>query len=60
MARDIAGIHGRELKAINQAINMNRKRFMDGMDVIDIKGAEAAVNLIDSGIFTQNGSIKLT
>lgn len=36
-ARDIARIHGKELKHINQAINMNRKRFRDGVDVIDLK-----------------------
>lgn len=36
-ARDIASIHGKELKHINQAINMNRKRFRDGVDILDLK-----------------------
>ncbi|MBM6956712.1 phage antirepressor KilAC domain-containing protein [Ligilactobacillus salivarius] len=35
LVRDIAVIHGKEVRQINQAINMNRKRFKDGIDVID-------------------------
>ncbi|MDN3202190.1 ORF6N domain-containing protein [Enterococcus faecalis] len=42
--KDIAGIHNREVKVINQAINMNIKRFIDGVDIIDLK---SKVNLID-------------
>lgn len=42
--KDIAGIHEREVKVINQAINMNIKRFIDGVDIIDLK---SKVNLID-------------
>lgn len=56
LAKDIAEIHGRELKVINQAINMNRKRFKDGIDIIDVKGTEFEVNLIDHGIITQNAA----
>ena len=54
LAKEIANIHGRELRVINQAINMNRTRFTDGLDIVDLKGAEFAINLIDSGIYTQN------
>ena len=46
LVKDIATIHGRPVKAINQAINMNRARFKDGIDVIDLK--------------IESGSIKLT
>lgn len=37
LAKEIAEIHGRELKKINELINKNRKRFVDNVDVIDIK-----------------------
>ena len=35
--KDIAEIHGRDLKDINRLINNNRKRFEDGIDIIDLK-----------------------
>ena len=54
LAKDIAEIHGRELRVINQAINLNRKRFRDGLHVIDIKGTDFEINLIDHEIFVQN------
>lgn len=54
LVKEIANIHGRELRVINQAINMNKTRFTDGVDIVDLKGAEFAINLIDSGIYTQN------
>ena len=53
LVKDIAVIHGKEVRQINQAINMNRKRFKDSIDVIDLKGNNFAINLMDSG-FTQN------
>ncbi len=37
LAKDVALIHGRPVKAINQAINRNRKRFKEGIDLIDLK-----------------------
>ncbi|MDU7086159.1 MAG: ORF6C domain-containing protein [Clostridium sp.] len=54
LVKELASIHGRELKAINQSINMNKERFKDGIDIIDLKGTGFAVNLIDSGIYSQN------
>lgn len=36
LVKDIAKIHGKELRQINQAINMNRKRFKDGIDIVDL------------------------
>lgn len=35
LVKDIALIHGKEVRQINQAINMNRARFKDGIDIID-------------------------
>lgn len=55
LVKDIAAIHGREVKAINQAINMNRKRFIDSVDIIDLK---SKVNQND--LTGQSESIKLT
>lgn len=37
LARDVAEIHGAELKAINQNINRNIKRFRENVDIIDLK-----------------------
>ncbi|MGU8769046.1 ORF6N domain-containing protein [Clostridium perfringens] len=54
LVKEVASIHGKELKVINQAINMNRNRFKDNIDIIDLKGTEFEVNLIDHGIYTQN------
>lgn len=36
LVRDIASIHGKELRQINQAINMNQKRFKNGIDIVDL------------------------
>ena len=54
LVKDIADIHGRTTKVINQAIKMNRHRFKNNIDVIDLKGTGLEVNLIDHKIFTQN------
>lgn len=37
LVKDIARIHGREVKAINQAIKLNNIRFKGGVDIIDLK-----------------------
>lgn len=44
LAKTVAELHQMELKAVNQAINKNRSRFRDGIDVIDLKNS---VNQID-------------
>lgn len=49
LVKDIALIHNKSVKAINQAINMNINRFRDEIDIIDLKGIDFAVNLIDLG-----------
>ncbi|MBF0702289.1 ORF6N domain-containing protein [Ligilactobacillus murinus] len=53
LVKDIAEIHKRSSKVINQAINMNIKRFRAGVDILDLKASNFEVNLIDLG-FTQN------
>ncbi|MBY2719476.1 ORF6N domain-containing protein, partial [Clostridioides difficile] len=35
--KDIAKIHNRELKHVNELINNNIKRFKDGIDILDLK-----------------------
>ena len=37
LAKTVAEIHGVELKAVNQNIKNNIKRFKDGIDIIDLK-----------------------
>ncbi len=43
LVKEIAEIHGRDLKVINQSINMNKKRFNNNIDIVDLK----SVNQID-------------
>lgn len=41
LVRDIAAIHGQPVYEINRRINDNRKRFKDGIDIIDfLNGSE--------------------
>lgn len=54
LAKEISNIHGRELKEINRRINDNKKRFKDGVDLIDLKGTEFEVNLKHHEIYNQN------
>jgi len=54
LVKDIAILHGKELKYINKQINSNRTRFEDNVDIIDIKDLEFEVLLMNHGIFSQN------
>ena len=36
LVRDIALIHSTTVKRLNELINRNRKRFKDGIDIIDL------------------------
>ncbi|WP_270235328.1 ORF6N domain-containing protein [Lacticaseibacillus suilingensis] len=53
LVKDIALIHSTTVSRVNELINRNRKRFKDGLDVIDLKQGDFAIVLNDSG-FTQN------
>ena len=56
LAKEIAEIHGKGLKHINEAINKNRGRFVDGIDIVDVKDTEFEVDLVDHEIYTQNAA----
>lgn len=52
LVRDIAAIHERPVKAINQSIDRQINRFKEGIDILDLK-KNFAVTLSDLG-FSQN------
>jgi hypothetical protein len=54
LAKEIANIHGRDLKDINRNINKNINRFKKNVDIVDIKGTEFEVILNHHGIYNQN------
>ncbi|PGT89196.1 ORF6N domain-containing protein [Bacillus sp. AFS040349] len=54
LAKQIGEIHAKDISAVNRAINMNRKRFKDGIDVVDLKGTSFVMHLMHNGIYTQN------
>ena len=54
LAKEIAEIHGRELKEVNKLINNNRLRFKDNVDIVDLKGTEFEVILNNHEIYNQN------
>lgn len=51
LVKDIAEIHGRGLREINERINLNRKRFKDGTDIIDLK----SIGLTDRDLLNDIG-----
>ncbi|WP_242145852.1 MULTISPECIES: ORF6C domain-containing protein [unclassified Bacillus cereus group] len=46
LVKEIAVIHGKQVWHINEAINKNRNRFKDGVDIIDLLG----IGLVDTEI----------
>ena len=55
LAQHVAEIHIKPLFKVNEAINNNRKRFKDYVDVIDVKAhQDFAIHLMDNGIITRN------
>ena len=49
LVKDIAAIHCRPVKAINQAIERQINRFKNGIDILDLKVENFAVTLSDLG-----------
>ncbi len=49
LVKDIAEIHGRPVKAINQSIERQIKRFKTEVDILDLKSNNFAVTLSDLG-----------
>ena len=57
LVKEIAEIHGRELKAINQNINNNISRFKFGIDLLDLKNGHFELPLQELGLTNRNISI---
>ncbi|WP_062805023.1 ORF6C domain-containing protein [Enterococcus pernyi] len=45
--KDIAGIHETTVKRINEVINNNSQRFIDGVDIIDLKSKVVQNDLVE-------------
>lgn len=54
LVKDIAAIHGTTVKRINELINRNRKRFRDGVDVVDLLSDQKFVVVLNDLGFNQN------
>ncbi|MDA2567385.1 ORF6C domain-containing protein [Bacillus cereus] len=58
LVKEIAEIHNKDTWKINERINDNRKRFKDGIDIIDLKTSPfngyVLENLKNQGILTQS------
>ena len=50
LVKDIAKIHGREVKEVNKLINNKRYRFKDGVDIIDLKTGYSESPVLQLGI----------
>ncbi|WP_455822885.1 ORF6C domain-containing protein [Clostridium butyricum] len=49
LVKDIARIHGRDIKDINRNINKNTKRFKYGVDILDLKTGEYKPLVLEMG-----------
>lgn len=54
LVKDIADIHDSTVKRINELINRNRRRFKDGIDVIDLLSSQKFVVVLNDLGFNQN------
>lgn len=52
LVRDVAKIHSRSIREINELINRNRKRFKDGIDILDLK------QIVPNDLFSEYGFTK--
>lgn len=61
LAKTVAENHGRELKVVNQTINMNRERFRDGEHVLEagIMSKQSIANSSNIYLLSQRGYIRL-
>lgn len=61
LAMHIAEIHNKKLKSVNEAINNNRDKFRDGVDIIDIKNSVDAIDpLLESDVITRQSASNST
>lgn len=49
LAKEIANIHGRDIKDINRNINNRRNWFKDGVDIVDLKTGEYKPLVLEMG-----------
>ena len=54
LVKEIAEIHGRDLKDINRNINNNIKRFINGVDILDLKVSELKSLSLELGYSNQS------
>ena len=55
LAKTVAGIHGMEVRKVNELINNNIEEFENGVDILDLKNEEEfAIIIRNGGIYTQN------
>jgi len=54
LAKEIANVHGIEVKEFNRTIQRHISRFRENIDIIDLKGTESEVEFLHHEIFTQN------
>jgi len=59
LAKEIANVHGIELKELNRTIQRHITRFRTNIDIVDIKGTKSEVTFLHHGIFTQNSLNRL-
>ncbi|MCR4913076.1 MAG: ORF6N domain-containing protein [Lactobacillus sp.] len=52
LVRDVAKIHSRSIREINELINRNHKRFKDGIDILDLK------QIVPNDLFSEYGFTK--
>lgn len=53
LVKEVAEIHGRELREINERINSNRKRFKNNIDILDLLGIDLTDTEIKEFGFSQ-------
>lgn len=54
LVKDIAVIHKSTVRRINEVINRNRKRFRNGVDIIDLLSNKSFTVVLNDSGFTQN------
>jgi len=59
LAKEIANVHGIELKELNRTIQRHITRFRTNIDIVDIKGTKSEVTFLHHGIFSQNSLNRL-
>jgi len=54
LVKEIANVHGVELKELNRTILRHISRFRTNIDIVDLKDTESEVELLHHEIYTQN------